>query len=321
MIGKCRLVSEYEASVDRIQFTHTSAVTAWTPIWSDKFGVLIPMVSADANVEATYYRAGQFKFKIVSAGTVAKGDIVYYTVATDDVTTTAATSVSGTTCFPLGRAVEAGSATAGYVTIELFKIYCNITIYKAVTAANQDSRIWITSSATSGTLRALSLRTFYTGAGTADGEALRAYTVVTSAITASSIHGAHITAQLGDETTGTTGSCSGAMAGVRATLGTGPTMTISAGTFAAVRADTYLQSTLASANCSYIYACDVGTYGVTEILRFGTIVSRTTSKTTITAAYAYVSGGMTIGAATGALRVVTADGAFYIPLVPAANLT
>jgi hypothetical protein len=98
-------------------------------------------------------------------------------------------------------------------------------------------------------------------------------------------------------------------------------MTIAAGTYSSLRLDTYLQTSLASLNCQFINMSDVGTYGVTEIIRLGTIVSKTTSKTTITAAYAYVSGGMTIGAATAALRVVTPDGAFYIPLVAASALT
>jgi hypothetical protein len=182
--------------------------------------------------------------------------------------------------------------------------------------------VWGASSSTTATRRAISARLSLTGTGTEDGEAGRFYTLVTGVVTGSGIHGIHATAQVGDETTGTTtSSCSGEMAGIRATIGTGPTMTIAAGTYSSLRLDTYLQTSLASLNCQFINMSDVGTYGVTEIIRLGTIVSKTTSKTTITAAYAYVSGGMTIGAATAALRVVTPDGAFYIPLVAASALT
>jgi hypothetical protein len=319
MVGKCKLIKEVEAC-DRIQFTHTSAVTAWTPIWSDKFGVLIPMVSADANVEVTYYLGGRFKFTIVSAGTVAKGDIVYYTIATGDVTTTAPSTVSGTTAFPLGRATEAGSATAGYVTIELFKVNCNIVIYKSLTAAEEVSRIWVTTSATSGTLRNLSIRSFFTGAGTATGEALRVYTQTD--VSVSNIHGIHSTAQLGAEGAASVGAVTGQAAGVRATIGIGLTNTAGTGTIAALRCDSYFLSTAANAASSFIYLMDVGTsYGVDAIIRLGAIVGRSTSKSTLTAPYAYVSGGITIGSATAVLKVVTPDGSFYIPLVPAGNLT
>jgi hypothetical protein len=312
MVGKCLLIKEAEAC-DRIQFAHTSAVTAWIPIWSEKFGVLIPMVSASANVTVEYYVGGRFKFSIVSAGTVAKGDIVYYTVATDDVTTTAPSAVSGTTCFPLGRATEAGSATAGYVTVELFKVTCNLLIYKAVTAAAEVARIWGTTSATSGIFRGLSVRTFFTGAGTATGEALRVYNQTDVSI--ANMHGMHCTAQLGSETAASVGTVTGEASGVRATIGIGLTNTAPAGgTIASLRCDSYFLSTAAGAASSFIYCVDVGgSYGVDAIIRMGAIVGRTTSKTTMTAPYAYVSGKMTMGSASIALKIVTPDGSFYIP--------
>ena len=190
------------------------------------------------------------------------------------------------------------------------------------TAAETANFMWSTNSATTGTIRQLSVRQQLTGTGTQDGEAIRSYNLITGTIAGSSVHGTHSTLQLGSETVASTGACTGSAAGVRATIGIGLTNTAAnLGTIAALRADTYFQSTAATAASSYIYACDVSTYGVDAILRLGTVVSRTTSKSTMTAAYAYVSGGMTIGAATAALKVVTPDGSFYIPLLPAANLT
>jgi hypothetical protein len=112
------------------------------------------------------------------------------------------------------------------------------------------------------------------------------------------------------------------VAGVRATIGIGLTNTAANhGTIASIRLDSYFQSTAATAASAFIYACDVSTYGVDAILRLGTIVNRTTSKTTMTAAYAYVSGKMTIGSASIALKVVTPDGAFYVPGLLASDLT
>jgi hypothetical protein len=317
MVGKCLLIKEEEAC-DRIQFAHTSAVVAWTPIWSDAFGVLIPMVSADANVTVEYYVGGRFKFTIASGVTVLKGDLLYYTIATTDVTNVAPSAVSGTTAFPLGRATEAGSAVAGYVTVELFEVNCNIVIYKTATVASEVSRIWATTPATSGTLRSLSVRAFFTGAGTADGEALRVYTQTN--VSVANIHGIHATAQLGAEGAASVGAVTGQAAGVRATIGIGLTNTAGTGTIAALRCDSYFLSTGANAASSFIYMTDVGTsYGVDAIIRLGAIVGRTTSKTTMTAPYAYVVGKMTMGSASIALKIVTPDGAFYIPGLLAAD--
>lgn len=115
MVGKCRLVSE-AALLDRIEYAHTAAVVAWTPIWTAAFGVLVPMVSADADTTVTYYRGGAFNFNIATAVTIAKGDVVYYNTTNDDVQLTNPEG-SG---FLLGQAIAAGSAAAGYVDVQIF---------------------------------------------------------------------------------------------------------------------------------------------------------------------------------------------------------
>jgi hypothetical protein len=316
MIGKCRQSCPNILSTEKIKYAHSSAVTAWTPIWTDKYGVLIPVVSATAAEMAVtpieFYCAGRFIFKIYTAITVAAGQIVYYLVATDDVTTTKPTAVSGTTAFPLGVAVAAGTATAGYVEVELFKNAVNLVIYKAVSAADEVSRIWGTTSATSGIFRGLSVRTFFTGAGTATGDALRVYNQTDVSI--ANMHGIHSTAQLGSETAASVGTVTGQAAGVRATIGIGLTNTAPAGgTIAAVRADSYFLSSAAGAASSFFYACDVGaSYGVDCFLRLGTLVNRSTSKNT--GSYQYIAGHQTPGNCDGSLKVVTPDGTFYLPL-------
>jgi hypothetical protein len=271
------------------------------------------MTSEDADVETAYYVGGRFKFTIAAGITVTKGAVLYYTIATTDVTTTAPSVVSGTTAFPIGRAVEAGTATAGYVTLELFKVTCNLVLYKAVSAAAEIARFWGTTSATSGIFRGLSVRTFFTGAGTATGDALRVYNQTDVSI--ANMHGIHSTAQLGAEATASVGTVTGQAAGVRATIGIGLTNTAPAGgTIAALRCDSYFLSTAASAASSFIYLVDVGgSYGVDAIIRMGTIKNRSTTAASPTA-YTYVSGHMTVGNCDGALRVVTQDATLYIPL-------
>lgn len=114
MVGECRLVKALD-QCDRIQYTHRSATTAWTPIFTDTFGVLIPITSKDANVENSYYRGGQFNFDIADSVTVNKGDPVFYNSSTGKVVVVDPT----TSGFFIGQAVTAGSAAGGYVDVEI----------------------------------------------------------------------------------------------------------------------------------------------------------------------------------------------------------
>lgn len=102
---------------DMIRFTHTSATTAWKPIFVAAFGVLIPVTSANANVENTYVRGGIFTFPINTSITVSRGDIVFYNTSADKVVVID----PGSSGFPLGIAVTDGTATAGYVDVMIFQ--------------------------------------------------------------------------------------------------------------------------------------------------------------------------------------------------------
>ncbi|MDD5363405.1 MAG: hypothetical protein PHN88_14860 [Ignavibacteria bacterium] len=115
-VGVCRLLKESDG--EKIKYAHSSAVTAWTPINVSGLGVLIPTVSATAAEMAAspimFYRKGTFMFAIQSAVTIAVKQVIYYDTATDKVT-----NVSSATTFLLGTSIEAGTATAGYVPVEL----------------------------------------------------------------------------------------------------------------------------------------------------------------------------------------------------------
>jgi predicted RecA/RadA family phage recombinase len=113
MIGVCRVWKDESAS-DKIKYAYASAVTAWTPIFVTGLGVLIPCVSADASTSVMFYRKGTFVFPIQAGVTIANKDVIYYDTATDKVT-----NVASTTTKLLGTSVEAGSAVAGYVPVEL----------------------------------------------------------------------------------------------------------------------------------------------------------------------------------------------------------
>jgi hypothetical protein len=118
MVGTCRLIKKSDGENGQIKYAHSSAVTAWTPIFVSGFGALIPIVTATAAEMAAaaiiFYRKGIFNFAIQTAETVAARAAVYYDTATDKVTTTS----SATTYF-IGVSVAAGSGTAGYVDVEL----------------------------------------------------------------------------------------------------------------------------------------------------------------------------------------------------------
>jgi hypothetical protein len=324
MIGACRLVKEV-ASCDRVTYAHSSAVVAWTPIFTKNFGVLIPMVSVDADVSVAYYRAGIFNYAIADGVTVAQGDHLYYTVSTGKVTTTAPSTVTPTTAFYLGRASAAGSATAGYVNVEVGLVPNTFIINQSVTAAVEAGRIWISTEATSGILRGLSTRIFFTAAGSATGDAGRFYACTDVSI--ANMHGIHSTAQLGAEDAASVGTVTGQAAGVRATIGIGLTNTAPAGgTLAAIRADSHFLSSAAGAVSSFLYFTDVNTsYGVDAILRCGAIVDRSTDAGSGGSGLkAYTYDAMTLANITSAqiaFRVVTQDGTFYMLGWPAASIS
>lgn len=100
---------------DRMRYAHTSAVTALTPIFVHSLGALVPMLTADANVASTYWKKGRFICPIYTAITISVGDPVFYITASDKVTNVN----PGSSGFYFGRAVENGTAAAGYVLVEL----------------------------------------------------------------------------------------------------------------------------------------------------------------------------------------------------------
>jgi len=118
MVGTCALALGPK-ECDVIDYTHSAAVTAWTPIYTETSGVLIPQKSADASVEVTYYMTGRFQFHIADGITVAQGDFLYYNITNGDVSTTVPVTYDG---FYLGQAAQAGTATAGYVEVEVKKL-------------------------------------------------------------------------------------------------------------------------------------------------------------------------------------------------------
>ncbi len=183
----------------------------------------------------------------------------------------------------------------------------------ALSAAGELARIWGQTAATSGIFRGLSVRTYFSAAGTATGDAGRFYNLTN--VSVGNMHGIHSTAQLGAEDAASVGTVTGQAAGVRATIGIGLTNTAPAGgTLAALRADSYFQSSAAGAQSSFLYMTDVNaTYGVDAIIRCGPIVDRSTDAAALKA-YTYEAGGITAAATAAkiALRVVTQDGTFYL---------
>lgn len=112
MVGKC-----IDRGIDGgiITYAHNAIVTAWTPIYVIGLGVLVPMVSAAANVAIGYKRAGVFGFIVKSGVTIAKGDKVFYD-ATDGVIQLTAP----TTGFFLGTSQGAGTGNAtGTVLVDV----------------------------------------------------------------------------------------------------------------------------------------------------------------------------------------------------------
>ena len=102
-------------NINIINYTHSAAVTAWTPLFIANLGYLIPIVSAAASAMASYYFKSTFNFIIANAVAVAIGDHVYY-----DETNSVITTTKPTTGYLLGTALSAGTGNAaGTVVAEV----------------------------------------------------------------------------------------------------------------------------------------------------------------------------------------------------------
>lgn len=161
-------------------------------------------------------------------------------------------------------------------------------------------------STASGDNRGIYSRILCSGAS-AQGEAVRAYSQVSSS--ASSVHGIHSAVEI---IAG--GSISGQAIAGRFTAMTVTGLTLNAGAFYSLIAETYnVSSVLGITDSAHIRIQDLTTYGMNAIFSLGTIVGRSTNKAA-PGPYTYVSGHMTPGNCDAALRVKTPDGTFYIPM-------
>lgn len=160
--------------------------------------------------------------------------------------------------------------------------------------------VWTKSTATSGTSRNTYLRHFIAGAG-GEGETLRAWTTINGVVAAGGVHGAHCTASMD-----ATGSSSGLVAGVRATLDAATATRTLTGTLCALQVDSNIgaNNTL-PASASFIRVADVGTVKITNFLEIANTGG-------------CLKGSAATGAATDALKVRMPDGsALYLSLIAA----
>jgi len=120
----------------------------------------------------------------------------------------------------------------------------------ALTTAGSFNYTNVTNSATGADVRAVYTKLTLTGATNTSGEAGRFYALATGKPTA--LHGIHATAQV----SGGTG-VAGEAAGLRATIASSGSLTLSGGTYAALRLDSDLNSALDATAASWIYIEDL----------------------------------------------------------------
>lgn len=102
-------------SGEQVQYAYTSAVEAGDVLYVAGLGVLIAAEAGDASETITYDRKGVFEFPIYTGVTVTQAQACYWDASENKVMTSG--MVEGD--FFLGYAVKAGTATAGYVRIEI----------------------------------------------------------------------------------------------------------------------------------------------------------------------------------------------------------
>ena len=111
-------VCQFKRNGGVIERSHASAVTAYTPICIPNIGVMIPQITAGASptTKTAFWNKGIFRFTIDTSITVTQGDVIWYDSAAG-----AVQKLIPAAGFLLGVAVETGTATAGYVDVEINK--------------------------------------------------------------------------------------------------------------------------------------------------------------------------------------------------------
>jgi hypothetical protein len=154
--------------------------------------------------------------------------------------------------------------------------------------------------ATSGDNRALYLRMDFKGGG--GGDCARFFSLVKAAT--ATVQGVHATAQID-----TGGSITGLLCGMRATFGALTGLTISGGTACALQVDSDLASAVTGmTKSSFIRIADNGASKLGHLFEF--TQTATTDGSTM---YWYNASGETF-TCKGGLKIMTADGALYIPI-------
>lgn len=103
------------SEIGQIKYANAAAVAIGQPIFVSGIGVVIAAGAYDAAEEGIYYTEGVFQFKIATGVTITRGTRCFYDVSGGDVITTGMAAED----LELGRAIEAGTAEAGYVNIQI----------------------------------------------------------------------------------------------------------------------------------------------------------------------------------------------------------
>jgi len=102
---------------ESIQYASTAAVSAGEVIFVAGIGAIVAAAAYAANTEGTYYKAGRFQCPIASS-TVAQGDQVWWDASANKLIKGSIVARAQDDFF-LGTAAAAGSASLGYVDVDI----------------------------------------------------------------------------------------------------------------------------------------------------------------------------------------------------------
>lgn len=102
--GTCRMAFDDN---DVVNYNHSSAVSAWVPVYVVGQGVMVPTADIAINTLGAYRKRGILNLIVANGVTVTKGNKVYYDSTNGVVTTTAPTAG-----FLLGTSIDTGTGTA-----------------------------------------------------------------------------------------------------------------------------------------------------------------------------------------------------------------
>lgn len=105
-------------NTESVKYNNAAAAAAGEVIFVAGIGVMVAQNAYDASADGEYYVKGIFQFDLTAGVTASQGDKIYFDKSANTAILSSSTSLTEED-FYLGRAVSNGTASGGYVDVEI----------------------------------------------------------------------------------------------------------------------------------------------------------------------------------------------------------